>query len=173
MRNYTGYGYEGDTYKENLGIKEIASIVRKELKKRFPDCTFSVRIERYSMGQSLHISLMSAPFDPFLEKVHTQHGISEQERENLSTNLKHSRESGYAQINQYQFKEYGEGLNNGTPLSLRAWEVLKVAVAISQGYNYDDSDGMIDYFDCNFFLHVNIGHWEKPFVNTAQKEALA
>jgi hypothetical protein len=31
-------------------------------------------------------------------------------------------------------------------------------------YNYDDSDGMVDYFDTNFYGGVQIGKWDKPYV---------
>lgn len=38
-------------------IKEIAKQVRIELKKEFPDCKFSVRIDRFSMGKEMkHIT---------------------------------------------------------------------------------------------------------------------
>ena len=48
-----------------MNIKDIAKEIRQKLKKSYPKCTFSIKISRYSMGQSLKISLMKAPFDAF------------------------------------------------------------------------------------------------------------
>ena len=48
--------------KYTMNIKDIAKEIRSKLKKEFPSCNFSVTIERYSMGQSMDICLMSAPF---------------------------------------------------------------------------------------------------------------
>lgn len=48
---------EGIRYQEtkDLDIKDVAKLVRKDLKDRFPDTKISVRIQRYSMGRSLHV----------------------------------------------------------------------------------------------------------------------
>lgn len=50
---------EGSKYRDTYGmdIKEIAKLVRKDLKEAFPNYIFKVQIERYSMGQSLHIQV--------------------------------------------------------------------------------------------------------------------
>lgn len=47
----------GAKYEEtkDLDIKEIAKLVRADIKKEFPDIKTSVTIERYSMGQSLNV----------------------------------------------------------------------------------------------------------------------
>lgn len=165
MQNYTGYGWEGKDYDRSLGIKEIAKIVRKQLKQQFPACKFSVKIERYSMGQSLHIDLMEGPFKAILKKG------SIIDNEFVSTKDQGYNESnGYAQLNQYTFKyPYFDhshpipGWNNGAQLSREAWTVMAKTYDIAKGFNYDDSDGMIDYFDTNFYLHLNIGNWDKPY----------
>jgi len=47
---------------KRLGIKEVAKRVRTDLK-RFTDLKFSVRIEHYSMGCSLHVHLMESKKD--------------------------------------------------------------------------------------------------------------
>jgi hypothetical protein len=38
-----------------MDIKNVAKLIRKELKEKFPKQTFSVRLERYSMGESIDI----------------------------------------------------------------------------------------------------------------------
>jgi hypothetical protein len=61
MNNFKGNKY---TETQNLDIKEIAKLVRADLK-QFKDCKFSVSIERYSMGQSLNVYIMQTPFDVY------------------------------------------------------------------------------------------------------------
>ena len=55
-----------------IDIKEIAQRIKKQLKKEFPDCKFSATIERYSMGQSLCIALMAAPWETILDRKSTR-----------------------------------------------------------------------------------------------------
>lgn len=42
-------------------------------------------------------------------------------------------------------------------------KIIKRVAEIVQSYRRDDSDIMIDYFNCNFYGFVNIGKWDKPF----------
>ena len=51
----------GNKYEQvkNLDIKEIAKLVRQDLKK-FSDCKFSVSIERFSGGRSLNVNLVDS-----------------------------------------------------------------------------------------------------------------
>ena len=39
-------------------------------------------------------------------------------------------------------------------------EVMK---ALNDG-NHDNSDSQIDYFDVGWYVHVNVGNWNKPYV---------
>ena len=167
MQNYTGHGWEGKNYKRDLGIKDIAKIVKTNLKKEYPQCKFSVQIERYSGGQSLHVSLMEAPFEAMTNKG------SIIKNEFVSMEVQGYKFEKYAQLNQYRFKEpyadnaahayWPDGWNNGAILTQECWNCMKKATKIATSYNYDDSDGMIDYFNTNFYLHLNIGRWDKPF----------
>jgi len=52
--NYTGSKYEAT---RNMGIVDIAKLVRKDLKEAFPDYKCKVQVEKYSMGCSLHIQV--------------------------------------------------------------------------------------------------------------------
>ena len=145
IRNYTGYGWQGQNYQRDLDIKEIAKIIRTQLKKDFPECKFSVSIKRYSGGQSLYIHLMESPF-----KISTDPEFK-----------------GHYQLNEYMFLEQTE---YGIERIFEKWEITPQLFYIMQkvskfvrSYNYDDSDGMIDYFDTNFYLHLNVGKWDKPY----------
>ena len=42
---------------KDLDVAEIAKLLRKDIKGRFPSIKSSVRIDRYSMGQSINVYL--------------------------------------------------------------------------------------------------------------------
>jgi len=139
MRNYSEHRYEGKNYDSNLSIKDIAKIVRSKLKEKFPKCKFSVNIKRFSMGQSLSVCLMAAPFDAF----------------------KNGSNYGYKQVNYYQLNDPWEKVE--TCLTKKAWNCMRKVYQIAESFNYDDSESQIDYFDTNFYLHLEVGKWDKSF----------
>lgn len=169
QHNYTGYATQGTRYDRDLSLKDIAKLVRKELKTKFPKCKFSVTTEYYSMGQSLHISLMAGPFEVLQvpERDSFSHPISDTEYAAIKERHQDLIEHGaYHQLNEYQFDKY-DGINNGMGITSEAWNVLKGAVEIVNSFNFNDSDGQIDYFNVNFYTHFNIGKYDKPYNNTA------
>lgn len=42
--------------------------------------------------------------------------------------------------------------------------VLSDVNDVIKSYRFDDSDGMIDYFDTNFYYSLEVGRWNKLFV---------
>ncbi|MGI6124931.1 MAG: molecular chaperone DnaJ, partial [Acetivibrionales bacterium] len=48
-------------------------------------------------------------------------------------------------------------------LTEEAKSVINQALNIINSYNFDDSDSQIDYFHTNFYTHMSIGKWDKPF----------
>jgi len=53
---------------EKLDIVDVAKLVRKDLKEAFPTYKFNVQIQRYSMGQSLHIQIKNTGLE-YKEKI--------------------------------------------------------------------------------------------------------
>lgn len=165
--NYTGNAWQGDRYDNSLDIKEIAKRVRLELRKEFPLCVFSVTIERYSGGQAMNIALMSAPFEAVLH-------IGNIDPISRVFTPSNTPITGEAQLNGYAFRDgfnstNPKGLNNGAQLSKEGWHAMEKAYQIANSYNFDDSNAMIDYFHTNFYLHIEIGKWNKPFVKTEKR----
>jgi len=153
--------------KINLGTKEIAKRVRTKLRKIHPECKFSVRMESFSGGSSIDIGLMSASFEAVDRKrqmtryMKTLHNPTSEDAMRITDDA-----MGYSQLSYFSLKdgfEKSEGVSNGTCLTKEAWEVLSDAVDFAQHYNYDDSDSMVDYFDTNFYLSVNVGSYAKDF----------
>lgn len=66
----------------------------------------------------------------------------------------------YEQINHYRSEEYENS------------EILKDIIDICNGnfpdstnQNYDNSDIMTDYFDVGWYIHIQQGAWDRPFVD--------
>lgn len=136
------------TYKST---KEIAATIRENLKRELPAWKFSVRIQTYSGGSSIYLSLMSGPLPVMLE----------------SDRITEQRES-YAQLNQYTFlSKFGYGReqleSNSYPLTAAGFDVMDKAVHILAAEHWDKSDIQSDYFCTNFYMHPEIGRWDKPF----------
>lgn len=51
----------GSKYVAGMDLKDIAKLVRADLKAKFCGFTFSVRVERYSGGQALHVDIKAVP----------------------------------------------------------------------------------------------------------------
>lgn len=134
---YTEFGWEGKNYNINLRMKDIAKIIRDYAKEKYPTYKFSIRTPDV---YSLDISLMEAPENVFLS-------------DNLSD---YENERKYIQINCY----YIEKDNRLTELCR---EILGNIKDFAQTYNFDDSDSMSDYYHKNFYLHMAVGKWDKPF----------
>lgn len=164
--NYTQHAWEGSNYKktEHLSYKDIAKLIRQQLKKKFPKCKFSVSKESYAGGGSITVSLMSAPFKAFKEvnmevcERQSLRGMN-YKPEDIAKMWQDTINRGYDQVNQYH-------ISDDYRMSDEAKEVVTIALGIAQSYNFDDSDAQIDYFHTNFYLHPSIGKWDKPFIQS-------
>ena len=63
---------------------------------------------------------------------------------------------GYIQVNQYYCEEWATD-----PTIKRFYGDLLAAIK-STGY-YNNSDAMIDYFDHDFYIDINIGRWDRSY----------
>lgn len=62
---------------------------------------------------------------------------------------------GYIQVNPYWYHEHFTG---------KARECLKELVGVAYEGNHDNSDPMVDHFDVGWYVNVNIGSWDKPYI---------
>lgn len=79
----------------------------------------------------------------------------------LRANAEYANDRDYAQINHYWLKEHLAG----APAEFVEL-MQKIVNALNNG-NHDNSDIQSDYFDVGWYVDVNFGKWDKPFVNTA------
>ena len=155
--------------------KEVAEIIRGKLKKEFPNCKFSVTTKYYSMGSSITVALMAAPFDAILKKGR----LDPETHEFIEDPKGEYYHEQHAQINHHYLsdsdyhKEYlskPDGYNNGAILSWEAWKVLRRVAEIDRENNWDNSDPMMDYYDVHHHFDLEIGKYDKPFQKIEKKQ---
>jgi hypothetical protein len=123
--------------------KENATLIRNALKVAFPNIKFAVRKDTHS----IHVTIVSSDID-----------FSDLDKEGV-WGVK-----GYAQINQFHLHQYGRH----ETLLAKIVDIIKTAPADKW---YDRSDSMSDYFDTAFYIHLNVGAWDKPYVYVENKKA--
>jgi hypothetical protein len=128
-------------------IKDIAKAVREYVKKKYPNCKFSVSIDRFAGGQSMTVSLKEADFNP----------LTDESLWSVSADG-----NKYFSVNQYHFEK-------SEKLTPEAISVLKDVRDFYNQYNYNHSDPQTDYFNTRFYETLTIGQWDKGFVQVAKK----
>lgn len=146
MNFYTANGWAGSNYDSKLSTKEIAANVRAYAKKNFPEFKFSVRSEWSMYADSMYIELKSGPCVPFVE------GSRSAERGYMSTM---STVKGWE--------------NELTP---EMFKVLDAVTTYASSFRYNDSDGMQDYFDTNFYIHIEVSDEYKVIEPKAKKSSI-
>ena len=149
---YTQFGWEGSRYDCDLSLKEIAKIVRAYVKEKYPTYKFSVRTHYASMCQELAVVLKESPIEIYkaAEEVSEEEElafIKNAERNNLwhlNSWTRENFESEYKKIAE-EHGDFCKIMNEATKA------VIDDVDAFVNSYNYNDSDGMIDYFDVNFY----------------------
>ena len=146
MNFYTANGWAGSNYDSKLSTKEISAKVRSYAKKNFPEFKFSVRSEWSMYTDSMYIELNSGPCVPFVE------GSRSAERGYMSTM---STVKGWE--------------NELTP---EMFKVLDAVTTYASSFRYNDSDGMQDYFDTNFYIHIEVSDEYKVIEPKAKKSSI-
>lgn len=146
MNFYTVNGWAGSNYDSKLSTKEIAAKVRAFAKKNFPEFKFSVRSEWSMYTDSMYIELKEGTCIPFVE------GSRSAERGYMST------------MNTVKAWE-----NELTP---EMFKVLDAVTTYANSFRYDDSDGMQDYYDTNFYLKIKVSDEYKVIEPKAKKSSV-
>lgn len=146
MNFYTANGWAGSNYDSKLSTKEVAAKVRSYAKKNFPDFKFSVRSEWSMYTDSMYIELKAGTCIPFVE------GSRSAERGYMST--------------MSSVKAWKDEL---TP---EMFKVLDAVVTYASSFRYDDSDGMQDYYDTNFYLKIKVSDEYKVIEPKAKKSSV-
>jgi curved DNA-binding protein CbpA len=157
---YRENGWTGENFNGSLWKTDLTAIFRKYVKRHYPYCKFSITVKHYS---SIYINLMEAPFSPFAKIEDIQEEIDcMKQRNNYYSAEERMTLSGYG-INHYH-------MERDFHLSAVCKAIMKDVLAFANSYNYDYSDTQSDYFATNFYLTLQIGKWDKPFVQKGKME---
>ena len=151
---YTANGWQGSRYEAGRSLKEIAQLVRAYVKEFHPDYRFSVRTSYASMCQELHVDIKEAP----AEIYKTYEEMTDEDINNCwriaTRNNMWKLNSWNKEEEKTEFERIWNDERGGAfykALTEKTKAVIKAVDAFVQSFNYDDSDSMIDYFDCNFY----------------------
>lgn len=149
---YTEFGWEGSNHDWNRSLKEIAQIVRAYVKEKYPAYKFSVRTSYASMCQELHVALKEAPADIYKTSPAE---LTEDERNGLWRKLYRNglftmdrwtdADLDKAIVAAWAESDYYKVYNDATAA------MLSDVDDFVKSYNYEDCDGMIDYFNVDFY----------------------
>jgi len=99
------------------------------------------------------MTIKSAPFD-LMAMINAKNKAQAEFRGDAFYEVK-----GNCQLNQYYLDKSFDG---------KALEILEAAKkALYSADYYDDSDIQSDYFSCAYYVQMNVGTYDKPFVCTA------
>lgn len=149
---YTEFGWEGSNHSWNRSLKEVAQIVRAYVKEKYPTYKFSVRTSYASMCQELHVALKESP----IEIYKTFEELTEDDKHDL---IRKMRWNGYFNLNSWYDHElkaeferiWNEHGNFYKCLNEVTKAVIEDVDNFVNSYNYHDCDGMIDYFNVDFY----------------------
>lgn len=150
---YTANGWEGSRYDGNLNLKDISKVVREYVKEKYPTYKFSVRTSYASMCQALHVDLKESPVAIYK----TAEELNDNDKREFRRKADYN---GYWKLTCWSAEEFAAEYDKITAehgdyfriLNDVTRAVVEDVDAFVQSYNYDDSDGMIDYFDNNFYF---------------------
>lgn len=153
---YTEFGWEGSRHDWNRTLKEVAQIVRAYVKEKYPTYKFSVRTSYASMCQELHVALKEAPADIYNREPATW---TDEERYSVKRKLEYNHIM--PELTCWSDEELTAWLIEGLKkvdyshfYMVKKEDVqamLDDVNAFVKSYNYEDCDGMIDYFDVDFY----------------------
>lgn len=149
---YTEFGWEGSNHSWNRSLKEVAQIVRAYVKEKYPTYRFSVRTSYASMCQELHVELKESP----IEVYKTADELTDDDKNEF---LRKAMRNDHWHLDCWYDEEFKAEYNRITEEHGDFYKILNEATkaviedvdSFVKSYNYQDCDGMIDYFHVDFY----------------------
>lgn len=126
--------------------------IREQLKANLPQFKFGVR--KGSGSLSVDVTIKQGPVD-FIQNYNETVAQRPGEFRGGSPAEKS------LQINQFWFQEHFTGQAKDTIETVL--DIIKTAPSRKW---YDKSDAMTDYFDTAYYIHLNVGEWNQPYVHS-------
>lgn len=100
------------------------------------------------------LNIKSGSID-FIENFIETEGNGLRVRQMSQEQIEYIRKNKSLDVNVYWYKEHFSG---------KALSFLKEVITTMNGGNHDNSDIQTDYFDVGWYVDVNIGSWNKPYI---------
>lgn len=149
---YTDFGWEGSNHNWDRSLKDVAKIVRAYVKEKYPTYKFSVRTSYASMCQELHVELKESP----IEVYKTVDELTDEDKYDF---VRKANRNDYWSLSCWNDEEFKEEYNRITSEHGSFYKIMNEATKsviedvdnFVKSYNYEDCDGMIDYFHVDFY----------------------
>lgn len=136
--------------------QEKKAKIAAQLKTIMPkDWKWSLSVENHS---TIVLTIQSAPFN--LVGMVAEENLKRNPLDGWAVNQKELRH--HMSLNPYYLE---------TQFSGEMFETFTKIKAVLNTDNHDRSDSMTDYFDVGHYVSIQLGRWDKPFVNTMEMEA--
>ena len=132
--------------------QSLAPAVKAVLKKYGVKGSLSIRTH-----SSLVLTIKSGKID-FVENFIETDSKVLHGRKMSQDQIDHIRKNQSVDVNPYWYHEHFSG---------KAKDFLKEVLAAMNKGNHNNSDAMTDYFDVGWYVDVNIGRWNQPYVYVA------
>lgn len=131
----------GEKYDPKLTVKEIAKLVKREIKDKYPGIKVSATTRNYNVI-NIKVWLPEDNFRAFVTKDLPDRGLY-----CFSSVLSHAERDGLS---------VSEFLRTYAIPNKEAHAIVSDIYTMLNAYNYDGSDAMTDYFDRNFLDFVDL-----------------
>ena len=139
----------------------IMAYISQKMKKELAPAIKSV-LQKFGVKGSIAINNHSSLVVNIKEGVFDFIGIANEKNKEISERrgTSYYANEGYIQVNTYYPETYGE-----------ASQFFEELVAAMKGTIwYNNTNAQIDYFDTAYYIDINVGTWNKPYVCTATQE---
>lgn len=148
---YTQNGWKGSKHDWNRSLKEVAVCIRTYVKEMYPTYKFSVRTSYASMCQELHVDLVNAPQEIYKKFDELTHDEVVQVWLKAERNWYVSRRGCLDDEMMAEVRKAYDEHKFLLVMTELAQAVIDDVNREVNSYNYEDCDGMIDYFHVDFY----------------------
>jgi len=127
---------------------DLVAAAKKVLKKYGVKATFATD------RSSIYCNIKSGPID----FIGNHNALMKKEADLRGAQFHFMKAEDHMQVNPYHYQSHFSG---------KAKQFMhELHLALNTG-NHDNSDIQTDYFDIGWYVHVNVGKWNKPYEVTA------
>lgn len=148
---YTSNGWKGSKHDWNRTTKEVAALIRAYVKEIYPTYKFSVRFSSASMCSEIYVELKEAPHGLYKDFDELNKDEIDSIHRKLRLNNLFDKNSWYdyelktAILDAWEKSDFYKVYNDLTNV------VINDVNNEVKSYNFEDCDGMTDYFHVDFY----------------------